>query len=143
MSWSYASNGNRVVADGTTIKIFEKGNGQMFVQAMNKSQYPAALSFLVGDGDLRKSFHLRKLDAAQMRFEGGYVLEAKPKEASPAYQTMLIYADAKSAQVRRVLILDAQGNRNRFDFIGPEVNVQVAPTEFAFVPPAGTQIIKP
>lgn len=115
----------------------------MFVQNMDKSQYPAALSFLVGGGNLKTSFLLRKLDAKQLRFEGGYVLEAKPREATPAYQTMLVYSDAKTNQVRRVLILDAQGNRNRFDFVAPEVNVAVPPAEFAFQPPSGTQIVRP
>ncbi len=143
MSWRYTNNGNRVVSDGTTIKVFEKENRQMFVQKMDKSQYPAALSFLVGGGSLRTSFSIRKLDAKQLHFEGGYVLEAKPREATPAYQTMLIYADAKTNQVRRVLILDAQGNRNRFDFVAPEVNVKVPPSEFAFQPPPGTQIVRP
>ncbi len=143
MSWRYTNNGNRVVSDGTTMKVYEKENKQMFVQDMVKSQYPAALSFLVGGGSLRTSFDIRKLDAGQLRFEGGYVLEAKPREATPAYQTMLIYADAKTNQVRRVLILDAQGNRNRFDFVSPELNVKVPPTEFTFQPPAGTQIVRP
>ena len=142
MSWRYTNNGNRVVSDGTTIKVYEKENKQMFIQTMNKSQYPAALSFLVGGASLKTSFLLRKLDAKQLRFEGGYVIEAKPRESSPAYQTMLIYADAKTNQVRRVLILDAQGNRNRFDFVGPEVNVNVPVTEFAFQPPSGTQIVR-
>jgi outer membrane lipoprotein carrier protein len=143
MSWRYTNNGNRVVADGNTIKVYEKENKQVFIQQMSKSQYPAALSFLVGGGDLRKSFSLRLLDAKQLSFEGGWVLEAKPKEPSPTYQTMLIYADAATNQVRRVLILDAQGNRNRFDFLEPVVNQAVTAGEFTFEPPAGTKIVKP
>jgi outer membrane lipoprotein carrier protein len=109
---------------------------------MGKSAYPAALSFLVGEGKLQQSFALRKLDARQMKFEGGFVLEAKPKESTPAYQAMILYVDAATAQVRRVLLVDAQGNRNRFDFLTPAVNAKVEPTEFTFVPPSGTQIIR-
>ncbi len=143
MSWRYMNNGNRVVSDGTTIKVYEKDNRQMFVQQMAKSPYPAALSFLVGGGDLRKEFALRKLDAAKMGFEGGFVLEGRPRQATPAYQTMLLYVDAATSQVRRVLLLDAQGNRNRFDFSDPVVNVKPAVGEFDFVPPPGTKIIRP
>jgi outer membrane lipoprotein carrier protein len=143
MSWRYANNGNRVVSDGTTIKVYEKDNRQMFVQQMAKSPYPAALSFLVGGGDLRKEFALRKLDAAKMGFEGGFVLEGRPRQPTPAYQTMVLYIDAATYQVRRVLLLDAQGNRNRFDFVDPVVNVKPPPGEFDFVPPPGTKIIRP
>jgi outer membrane lipoprotein carrier protein len=56
---------------------------------------------------------------------------------------VLLYVDGPTAQVRRVLILDAQGNRNRFDFSSPVVNEPVKPNEFTFSPPAGTEIIRP
>lgn len=143
MSWRYTNNGNRVVSDGKVIKVYEAENKQMYEQPMDKSQYPAALAFLVGGGNLKKSFKLRKLDAKQMQFEGGYVLEGVPKEATPAYQKILLYVDSGTYQVRRVLLLDAQGNRNRFDFVTPTVNEKVPAGEFEFTPPAGTQVIKP
>ncbi len=143
MSWRYTNNGNRVVSDGKVIKVYEAENKQMYEQPMDKSQYPAALAFLVGGGNLKKSFKLRKLDAKQMQFEGGYVLEGVPKEATPAYQKILLYVDSSTYQVRRVLLLDAQGNRNRFDFVTPTVNEKIPAGEFEFKPPAGTQVIKP
>lgn len=142
MSWRY-SNGNRVVADGKLIKVYEKDNKQMYEQPMEKSQYPAALSFLLGDGSLKKSFKLRKLDAKKMKFENGYVLEAVPVEPTPAYQKMILYVDGKTSQVRRVLLLDAQGNQNRFTFARPVVNKPAAKDEFVFKAPPGTQVVKP
>ena len=117
--------------------------GGQTIVPVAKSQQAAALSFLMGEGELTSSFDFRVLDSSQMGFEGGWVLEGTPKEATPAYQKILLYVDAATAQVRRVLILDAQGNRNRFDFDNPLVNTPVAPTEFNFTPPAGTQIVKP
>jgi outer membrane lipoprotein carrier protein len=144
MSWLYdAPNGNRVVSDGTTIKVYEKENEQMFESNVKGSQYPAALAFLMGKGQLTKDFTLRMLDAKQMQFEGGYVLEGTPKDATPAYQKVLLYVDGDTYQVRRALILDAQGNRNRFDFSAPVVNQPVPASEFTFTPPPGTKIVKP
>ena len=144
MSWQYdAPNGNRVVSDGTTIKVYEKENEQMYEVSVAKSQYPAALSFLMGQGSLVRDFNLRLLDAAQMKFENGYVLEGTPKDATPAYAKTILYVDAQTNQVRRALILDAQGNRNRFDFDTPVVNIPVPKSEFEFSPPPGTKVIKP
>lgn len=142
MSWRYKNNGNRVVSDGKTIRVYERENRQMFESDMGKSAYPAALSFLVGEGKLSRSFQLKKLEASKMKFEGGWVLEAKPNEATPAYQTMILYVDAATAQVRRVLLLDAQGNRNRFDFSAPKANAKTDAGEFTFVPPEGTQVVR-
>jgi outer membrane lipoprotein carrier protein len=143
MHWTYDENGNHVVSDGKTLKVFEKENNQMFEQAVEKSQYPAALSFLMGQGDLSKSFNLKQLDAATMKFEGGYVLEGTPKDATPAYQKVLFYIDRETSQVRRVIILDAQGNRNEFTFKSPTVNKDLPTGVFEFTPPSGTQIVHP
>jgi outer membrane lipoprotein carrier protein len=143
MSWRYTNNGNRVVSDGKVVKVYEKDNKQMYEQNLKDSQYPAALSFLVGGGKLKSEFKLRTLDPKQLKFEGGYVLEAVPNKPTPAYQKLLLYVDGSTYQVRRVLLLDAQGNRNRFTFVNPQVNTRVPDSEFEFIPPKGTQVIKP
>lgn len=143
MSWRYTTNGNRVVSDGKLLKVYEEEEKQMYEQPMNQSQYPAALAFLVGEGDIRSSFKLETLDPAKANFPGGYVLVGQPREPTPAYQKMLFFVDAKTDQVRRVILIDAQGNRNRFDFSNPTVNKKSPADEFKFTPPKGTKVIKP
>jgi outer membrane lipoprotein carrier protein len=56
---------------------------------------------------------------------------------------MLLYVDGKTFQVRRVLLIDAQKNKNVFDFSAPLVNVAVPASEFQFTAPRGTQVVKP
>lgn len=144
MDWQYANPaGNRVVSNGQLLKVYEAANKQMFEQPVNASQYPAALSFLVGGGKLANIFDFQLYPGASMNFPGGDVLVGTPKQATPAYTKVLFYVDSASSQVRRVLIVDGQGNRNRFDFENPKVNVQVPPNQFNFTPPPGTQIIRP
>lgn len=143
MSWRYTNNGNRVVSDGKTLKIYAAENHQLYEQEVAKSAYPAALSFLMGEGKLTASFALKKMNAQTLKFKGGYVLLALPLEPTPAYQKMLLYVDAKTFQVRRVLMIDAQKNKNVFDFLDPQVNIKIPVKEFRFTAPAGTQIIKP
>lgn len=143
MSWRYSSNGNRVVSDGTVIKIYEKEDKQMYEQQLSKTQYPAALSFLTGQGRLDQNFKFKKQDSKQMKFESGYVLAGEPLQPTAAYDRVFFYVDAQTYQVRRVLIIDAQGNRNRFDFVTSEVNTKAPPGEFSFTPPPGTQVIRP
>ena len=143
MSWRYTNNGNRVVSDGKLIKIYEKENKQMYEQPLDKTQYPAALSFLTGQGKLKQNFKFTKMDAKQMKFETGYVLSGEPLQPTPAYQRVFFFVDGRTYHVRRVIIQDAQGNRNRFDFLTAEVNTKAPQGEFAFTPPPGTQVIKP
>lgn len=143
MSWRYTTNGNRVVSDGKLIKIYEKDNKQMYEQPLDKTQYPAALSFLTGQGQLKQNFKFTKLDSKQMKFESGYVLQGDPLQPTAAYDRVLFYVDAQTYQVRRVLIKDAQNNRNTFDFVTAEVNTKPPKGEFVFTPPPGTQVIRP
>jgi outer membrane lipoprotein carrier protein len=143
MSWRYTNNGNRVVSDGKIVKVYEKDNKQMYEQPLANSQYPAALSFLTGGGKLKDSFTFERANAREMGFEGGFVVTGVPKDATPAYQRIFLFVDSATYQVRRVILLDAQGNKNRFDFVKPKVNTKAPAGEFTFTPPPGTQVIRP
>jgi len=144
MDWVYDDpKDNRVVSDGTVIKVYEAANKQMYEQPVDKSQYPAALSFLTGTGRLVDAFDFTLVSGDEMKFPGGYVLIGAPKQATAAYSKVLFYVDSATSQVRRVMIIDGQGNRNRFDFVTPRVNDPVTPAEFSFTPPAGTSIVRP
>jgi outer membrane lipoprotein carrier protein len=146
MSWSYEddqSKGNRVVSDGTTVKVYEAGNKQMYEQALDKSQYPAALSFLTGTGKLADAFNFELFPGEQMKFPGGVVLVGTPKQPTPAYSKVLFYVDQGTSQILRAMIIDMQGNRNRFDFDQAKVNTVVPPETFKYTPPPGTSIIHP
>ena len=146
VSFSYHSpNKNRVVSDGVTLKIYEAENQQMFTRSVVSTEYPGALAFILGKG-LRHSFNFVFNDSA--KWEGGPVLVGTPRVANPGYEKVLFYLDEElmkkgdPACVRRVLVIDAQGNRNRFDFIHVEQPQTIPDGEFEFTPPEGTNIIK-
>lgn len=144
MAWDYVDPaGNRVVSDGAVLKVYEAANKQLFEQTVDKSQYPAALSFLLGTGKLSDSFTFVMYNGNDMGFPGGQVLVGTPKQPNAAYTKVLFYVDVTTSHIRRALIVDAQGNRNRFDFVEPKVNLPIADSTFQLVPPAGTQVIRP
>lgn len=136
-------NNNRIVSDGTSLKVYIAEDQQMFVQPVEKTEYPGALSFLMGNG-LRPSFTFTIHDKA--KFEGGPVLNGKPRAPTPYYEYVLFYVDKALLEkkdpgvMRRVLIVDAQGNRNRFDFEDVSQPASIDPGEFVFSPPPGTTI---
>jgi len=134
MSWRYdAPNGNRVVSDGTTVRVYDADSQQYTEQPIANSEYPGALGFLTGDG-IASHFSFAFHD--KVTFPGGKVLVGTPVRPNPWYRSVLFYIDEATAHIRRVVIIDAQGNRNRFDFDtlseGP-----IAASEFAWSPPPG------
>lgn len=142
MSWRYTGSGNRIVSDGTRVRVYERENKQLYEQDVVASQYPVALSFLIAQGKLRQTFHFTMRDPKQVGGEGRHVLVAEPLLPSPAFSGLVFFVDAQRYEVARVLIVDSQGNRNRFDFTAGKVNLQVPRGEFALSPPPGTLIIQ-
>jgi outer membrane lipoprotein carrier protein len=142
MNWVYKDPvGNRVVSDGTTFWAYDASNKQVATQNVQQSALPSALSFLTGQGNLAKDFTWQIVDGATMNFPGGYVLVGAPNIPNPSLVKMLLYVDSNTSQVRRGMIIDAQGNRNRFDFLNPQVNVPVPAADFTFVAPPGTTTV--
>jgi outer membrane lipoprotein carrier protein len=141
MRWDYVEpKDNVVVSDGATLWSYVAADKQARKMAVKDSQMPTALAFLTGKGDLAKEFNLEMFDAGE-KFKGGYVLKATPKVATNLYNYVMFYVDAQSWQVRRVLIVDAQDNRNRFDFDKPKVNEKVDDSKFKWSPPAGVSVV--
>jgi outer membrane lipoprotein carrier protein len=144
MDWIYDEpKDNRVVSDGTEIRVYEAANKQMYQQQMTQSQYPAALSFLTGQGKLADHFTFELFAGESMGFPGGQVLVGLPKVPNPAATKVLFYIDVATSQARRVMVIDGQGNRNRFDFINPRINEPVTAQQFKFNPPQGTTVVRP
>lgn len=144
MSFRYdAPHEGRVVSDGKHIRVYIKADKTMYESKLEKSPYSAVLTFLEGKGRLMRDFELRLLDPKRQRVDAGWIIEATPRQATPAYAKVLLYVDEESGRVDRVLILDAQGNSNRFILEQPEVNRKLPAGEFRFSPPRGTKIVKP
>lgn len=69
-------------------------------------------------------------------------LVAQPKPQAPSSANQIAERVQKFYDKARVLLLDTQGNRNGFDFTLPVLNRKIAASEFAFRPPAGTQVVR-
>jgi outer membrane lipoprotein carrier protein len=144
MRWDYQNpSGDVIVSDGTTLWAYEAAARQAVQSSLAQSQLPSALSFLTGTGQLSNDFTFRMLDARQMRYPQGFVLEARPIQPNPSFERVVFYVDAASYQVVRTVLFDAEGNSNSFVFANPRVNTNPALALFQWTPPRGTQIVRP
>jgi outer membrane lipoprotein carrier protein len=147
MRWDYAQpNGKVIVSNGKLLKVYEPGDqgekGQVIEQQISNSQLPQALAFLMGTGRLQNDFTFRLLDAKREGYPSGDVLELKPIKPTPHFVRLVFYVERTPALrglVRRMLIIDSDGNRNRFDFSAIKLNAQATLKQFDFTPPAGTR----
>lgn len=155
MRFDYAQpNGQVFVSDGQRLLVYqppEEGErqGQLIEREMGADQLPQAFSFLTGTGRLDRDFNFRLLDAARHGFANGYVLALRPRRPSANYDQLLFFVRivARGGQqagiVQRVLIIDAQGNTNRFTFSEMQFNREVPDSRFTYTPPANTRRVTP
>jgi outer membrane lipoprotein-sorting protein len=106
------ANGNRASGNGSTVTFFNASTNQTIVQQVSQAAY-GALGFLSGQASLASSF---TFSLSPSTIPNGYVLVGVPKTPTPAYTAALFYIDAATYHVRRILLVDAQRNTNRFDF---------------------------
>lgn len=147
MRWDYQS-GKVVVSDGQWLTFYEapspdQKRGQAFKRSWKDSELSHALSFLMGTANLRQSF------TAQLLQDGAtpwVALELVPKESQASYQKLVMYVDKdpkRRGVVRRVVLIDYLGNRNRFDFLDLKFNEKIGEDIFRWKPPAQTDWIQP
>ena len=139
-----APNKNRMVSDGKTFKAYVAEDSQMFESQVTSSSMAGGLSFFM-DGLLKTmSFTFN----TKADYKGGYVIIGKPRTPSAAYDSVMFYINKDLLEkgdagcIERIVIIDAQGNKNRFDFTEASFPASVPATEWEFTPPAGTNITK-
>jgi len=147
MRWDYEKpNGKVIVADGKKLLVYEPGQegepNQILEQQMGNAQLSNAMAFLMGTGRLADDFSFRELDPTHKQYPGGAVLELQPRKPTPHYARIVFYVSfdpQTRGLVQRIVIIDHNGNRNRFDFSKLKFNGQVPDSRFQFKPPAGTR----
>ena len=139
-----APNKNRMVSDGKTFKAYVAEDSQMFESPVGTNSMAGGLSFFM-DGLLKTmSFTFN----TKADYKGGYVLIGKPRTATAAYDSVMFYINKDLLEkgdagcIERIVIIDAQGNKNRFDFTEASFPASIPATEWEFTPPAGTNITK-
>ncbi len=88
-------------------------------------------------------FTFAPIPGAQVQYSGGYVLVGTPIQASSAYTKVLLYVDAQTFEIVRVMFLDGQQNRNRFDFASVQRNAPNVKATFVIYPPPNATFIGP
>jgi outer membrane lipoprotein carrier protein len=123
MRWDYESPTAKTVAvKGKRLVQFEPEENQAFVdEKFDSSAMSAAVTFLVGTGDLSKEFDFA-LDGA-----GGLLL--RPKEADPRVSTILLVVGA-TGEVKETRVRDGSGNENRVSFEKIETNKGLKDADF-------------
>jgi outer membrane lipoprotein carrier protein len=123
MRWDYESPAQKTVAvKGKRLVQYEPEENQAFVdEKFDASAMSAAITFLVGTGDLAKEF--------DFALDGAGALVLRPKEPDPRVSTIVLTVGA-SGEVTETRVRDGSGNENRVAFEKIETNRGLKDSDF-------------
>lgn len=133
---------DRLASDGTTMRIYMADSSQMIETPASKTAFPDAFGFVLGKG-IATAFTFSLNTKAKW---AGVVLDGRPITPNPGYEMVLFFLDtallgkADPNALKAVLVVDAQKNKNRFEFTDVTQPPTIPAEEFVFTPPPGTEI---
>jgi len=139
MRWEYgAPDGRVIVLDKDSIRIWNPDEKQLQIAALTAGNVsPTALGFLLGQAVLRDTFNA-ELISDPARSELG--LRLRPK-SDGGFESLELWVDPKTYQLRESVVLDLFGNRTRVRFGGMRENTGVTSAEFELSAPEGAEVV--
>ena len=124
------------VSDGSTSYFYVPGDHQVIVQSL-KGERGVLLSLLAGREGILDRFEasLEPGTGAAQR------LRLTPRKPDPDVESVVVEVDPSSL-VRRIEIMDAQGDKTEFRFDVIRENTGVPDVTFHFSPPKGVEVIE-
>ncbi len=140
MRWEYGKpDGRVIVLDGETIRIYDPSDKQLQIATLVEGGVnPTALSFLMGDGVLGEMFDAKPIDAKERKELG---LRLTPKDGDQSFESLELWVDAKTHQMRESRITDLFGNKTTLRFKNVVENNGAKKAEFEVTVPEGTEIL--
>lgn len=137
MLWEYRSPEKKLyVSDGTTSYLYVPADRQVIVREQQGEQ-GLAVFLLSGKEGILDRFQV-SLDPGAAA--GRVRLRLSPRQPDPELESALLEVDAAD-RIRLVQIVDAQGNRSRFDFDEIKDNVGLKDSLFHFQIPRGVDLV--
>ncbi len=147
-----------IVSDGSTIWVYLPENRQVIRSEIDFTSQARAndpVTFLTGLGNLSRDFLITWASPNQ-DLVGNWVLELRPRRASPMIERMQVVVDREAvlALTRQgqtggifpmlsTTVYDPNGNSTLIEFNGVRVNRGLSNTQFDFILPAGVEVLRP
>jgi outer membrane lipoprotein-sorting protein len=110
-----------LVFTGTTLWLIDHSNKQITQTHLQPGILPAAISFLTGTSAQWSQFTVAFNTSGTYGGNGDLVLELVPNQPSTQYKRLFFVVDPSNWRVKGSIVIDSNGNTNRFDFFTPNL----------------------
>lgn len=144
MRWEYRDPEIKLfVADGRDTYLYTPEDRQVLVRRFTADDLRSTpLQFLLGHGDIRRSFDVSWETDSAFKASGDILLRLTPRATETDYAYVVIACDAASFDLHRIVIREPIGNTSEFVFNKLKTNVKVDSKQFQFKIPKGVEVVR-
>jgi len=138
LRWEFeGSQPETIVSDGKTIYDYDPGLNQVVETPLAQAfRSQAAAAFLLGAGNVKRDFKAQAISAPDS--PGLAQIALTPKQGGERIEAGI---ERKTYNIATLSIVDAMGSRTSFSFSHIKLNQPLPPSQFAFTPPDGADIV--
>ena len=140
MRWVYSAPEKKTfISDGVKIYSYIPQDRQVIVASVPPAdEATTAVMFLAGKGNVTRDFTASDGAAGP---PGTWALKLVPKRTESEFDTLVLFLDPATLQIRALTTTDRQGGESTFTFSGMKENQGLSDKEFAFRIPRGVDVI--
>jgi len=139
MRWEYETPSKRTfVLSGEKVYAWDPGANTLTRASLPSSELSSSVTFLRGKGRLLDEFSIVRAPCAECQ---GALLVLTPRKTEVRFRELRLELDAKTAQVRRSVVIDPDGSENSITFSDLRTNVGLDKDRFVLEVPEGTQVL--
>ena len=144
MRWEYRTPEEKLfVADGKECFSYSPLDRQVTIYPLTPADLARTpFAFLLGGGNVRRDYSVSAETEFRTAFSDTIPLRLTPVRKSGEYVSVTLELDAKTFDIRRVIIREEGGNTSEFLLSDMELNQKINDGDFRFRPPRGVQVIR-
>jgi|WetSurMetagenome_2_1015567.scaffolds.fasta_scaffold25876_3 outer membrane lipoprotein carrier protein len=144
MHWEYKTPEPQLfVADGKRSFLYVPGDRQVTIQPLSPADlHNTPLSFLLGSGDINKTFFVAWETATKAKLENTFVIRLVPRKPQSDFSYLVLELDQKSYDLRRIVMKEPSGSTSEFILSNVAVNTKLDNNIFHFKTPKGVEEIR-
>jgi outer membrane lipoprotein carrier protein len=144
MRWEYRVPEVKLfIADGRETYLYTPEDRQVLIRRFSAAElHSTPLQFMLGQGDIRRSFEVAWERDPGPNADGAFVLRFTPRAAEADYAYVVIECDARSFDMRKMVIRERTGNTSEFALSNLKTNMKVDGKQFQFKLPKGVEVVR-
>ena len=144
MRWEYQKPEEKLfIADGKDSYLYTPQDRQVMVQPFSLSDmHSTPLEFLLGTGDISRSFVLSWESEFKPKSESSLMIRLTPRKNESEYSFLVLELDRSNYEIHGIIMREPSGNTSRFEFTDILINVKVNNKDFQFKVPKGVEEVR-